>query len=611
MRNPPSSSPHQRKKKLKTDRNIGRNSRLVKLSDFTFIQDPHPYGVLPGGNRFFGSSSSSLSSRSEERLFHSDVWKQILSFVDGWTLGTISQVSRYLYVASHQPELWRDLVLRTCEANQLVISEVGQSWKDTFVLLFSGTTSGEGNVDPIAAPISNHIPIPMPGLFSDEIYQSHLCRSFAIPKIWLDEDVADGSDVDNNSANSHNYNSSVPRVPAEQLTAKDFFEHYEEPNQPVVVTGAAKGRALDRWVDEDYLLRHNNNTASNNNDNNKKSFRTTSGAAPLPGNFHLKAYFDYCRFMYLEESPLYLFDRTAFTANETWYNDFFPEFYDRCPYWDPSGQHGHDLLQHLGAEQRPDHTWIIVGPKRSGSVFHIDPNATHAWNACITGRKRWIFYPPGVPPPGIFPSEDGDEVALPLSVGEWIIQFWEEHIEQYHIRPKQNRPMECTTHPGDVVFVPHGWWHCVINLDDSNIAITHNYISPSNLGNALKFFVQKEDQISGCRDREDSIKPEFLYEEFVKAMKVKEPSYLERALRQTKWTCNAWHDKVVLDDDVDGQKRDNRGRVNNNLDDANQNAGHNIRSTIANAIDDEQKERIISPMAKFGRLEEAFTFSFL
>jgi hypothetical protein len=41
-----------------------------------------------------------------------------------------------------------------------------------------------------------------------------------------------------------------------------------------------------------------------------------------------------------------------------------------------------------GQEQgRPDHRWIIWGPRGSGSTFHKDPNATSAWNAVIKGTK--------------------------------------------------------------------------------------------------------------------------------------------------------------------------------------------------------------------------------
>lgn len=228
-----------------------------------------------------------------------------------------------------------------------------------------------------------------------------------------------------------------------------------------------------------------------------------------------------------------------------------PDLRRTCPYWDPERQDddrgvvvGHDLLGILGEGRRPDHTWLIAGPRRSGSVFHLDPNGTHAWNAAIRGRKRWIFYPPGVAPPGVHPSPDGDEVALPLSIGEWIFQFWEEHCERKGSAPAHERPLEVTAMPGDVLFVPHGWWHLVVNLDEVNIAITHNYVSVSNLPNVLKFLNINRDQVSGCRDRAESIKPERLYEEFVEAMKQRHPDWLETALAEPDWTCRAWNKKV-------------------------------------------------------------------
>jgi ribosomal protein L16 Arg81 hydroxylase len=200
-------------------------------------------------------------------------------------------------------------------------------------------------------------------------------------------------------------------------------------------------------------------------------------------------------------------------------------------------------------------------------------------------------------------------VALPLSVGEWIIQYWKEHTEQYRKRPVDQRPLECTTHPGDVVFVPHGWWHSVINLDESNIAITHNYVSPSNLGNALKFFREKQDQISGCRDRTESIKPEFIHDALVEALKVKEPNHLERAMQQTKWTCRAWEEtkaEVITDDDE------------NNKDSSGRDAplAKNKKRRIDNGHDrneqgtKSEKEELSSVMSKTERVS-AFSFSFL
>jgi ribosomal protein L16 Arg81 hydroxylase len=93
---------------------------------------------------------------------------------------------------------------------------------------------------------------------------------------------------------------------------------------------------------------------------------------------------------------------------------------------------------------------------------------------------------------------------------------------------------------GSVIFVPHGWWHSVINLDD--MTITHNYISPSNLGNALKFFTEKHDQISGCQDRAESIKQVHIHDELVPVLGDKEAHHLKRALEQKCWTRRAWAD---------------------------------------------------------------------
>lgn len=84
-----------------------------------------------------------------------------------------------------------------------------------------------------------------------------------------------------------------------------------------------------------------------------------------------------------DESPLYLFDK-GFAEKM---NIQIGHVTDAA-YWPPEC-FGPDLFELLG-EERPAHRWLIIGPKRSGSTFHKDPNATSAWNAVLEGSKYWI-----------------------------------------------------------------------------------------------------------------------------------------------------------------------------------------------------------------------------
>ena len=91
----------------------------------------------------------------------------------------------------------------------------------------------------------------------------------------------------------------------------------------------------------------------------------------------MESYARYCDSA-TEEAPLYLFDRTFSQKCPDLLDDFYPALKKSCPFFDDEAPHGHDLFSLLGKGKRPDHRWIIIGPKRSGSSFHIDPNATHA-----------------------------------------------------------------------------------------------------------------------------------------------------------------------------------------------------------------------------------------
>jgi len=68
----------------------------------------------------------------------------------------------------------------------------------------------------------------------------------------------------------------------------------------------------------------------------------------------------------------------------------------------------------------------------------------------------------------------------------------------------------------------------VVNLDDC-IALTHNYVSTSNLADCLRFLREKPDQISGVRDRPDeAIDADNMYEVFLS--KLREMDTLDKTI---------------------------------------------------------------------------------
>ncbi|PPD81517.1 hypothetical protein GOBAR_DD21550 [Gossypium barbadense] len=69
-------------------------------------------------------------------------------------------------------------------------------------------------------------------------------------------------------------------------------------------------------------------------------------------------------------------------------------------------------------------------------------------------------------------DEDGDiSVDSPTS-----LQWW---LDFYPLLADENKPIECTQLPGETIFVPSGWWHCVLNLETA-IAVTQNFVNSRN-----------------------------------------------------------------------------------------------------------------------------------
>lgn len=102
------------------------------------------------------------------------------------------------------------------------------------------------------------------------------------------------------------------------------------------------------------------------------------------------------------------------------------------------------------------------------------------------------MFPNSILPPGVYMSEDQSEVTSPLSIAEWLLSFHSEARATYGC-------MEGICRQGEVLHVPSGWWHLVVNLEPA-IAITQNFVPRAHAHTTLRFLQDKAGQVSGFRD---------------------------------------------------------------------------------------------------------------
>jgi histone arginine demethylase JMJD6 len=189
-----------------------------------------------------------------------------------------------------------------------------------------------------------------------------------------------------------------------------------------------------------------------------------------PLKLKLKYFIEYLLFN-KDDSPLYLFQSSIESRKKIKQivNDYeVPKFFRD------------DYFKILGSDVRPPYRWFLMGPKRSGSTIHTDPLSTSAWNTSVQGHKKWVLFPPTYSKEFVKGKKHKEKKEDDEAI-HYMRYIYPRIIEQEKVETRY----EFIQRPGETVYVPGKWWHCVLNLDDT-IAITQNYVNRGNFDRVWK-----------------------------------------------------------------------------------------------------------------------------
>ncbi len=285
----------------------------------------------------------------------------------------------------------------------------------------------------------------------------------------------------------------LERINANTCSVKEFRKRIEKKNVPCVVLNAMlQWPAMERWTLDKLAFDYRNERFKVGEDDDEKNVYIS-----------MRYFMDYAvnsQDVQLDDSPLYIFDssyadrKTNNSAkvakgdskghvSKKRRTSAKPESKPTCSllqdYQVPE-YFRDDFFKFTGESRRPPYRWIVIGPGRSGTGIHTDPLGTSAWNALISGHKRWVLFPPETPREVVEPKGLGDHEAVTWFQKAYPRFLQEKDPETGILLADKYGMMEVVQGPEEIMFVPSGWHHVVLNLD-MTVAVTQNFCSRTNV----------------------------------------------------------------------------------------------------------------------------------
>lgn len=290
----------------------------------------------------------------------------------------------------------------------------------------------------------------------------------------------------------------IPRIHADNITYEMFRKEYMEKNLPCLIHGyiekhweafktfrkvTASGNVE---VNLDYLLQKFNNVdvpvCKVEADDNDLSYQSASITMPFqtyvntyykiterkestptkeisPEYYYLKDWhYDIaCEVMACDaeyETPVYF--------SNDWLNEWWT-LHRLEHYLNHNSQTHRENMSYMynlenDVDAKSDFKFLYFGHARTFTSLHHDIYKSYSWSGQIVGTKRWYLYPPN--------TEDICEgkSTLAKTAKSQSVEGMIEIVQQ----------------PGELIFVPSGWYHEVYN-ETSSISINHNWINEHNV----------------------------------------------------------------------------------------------------------------------------------